>query len=79
MLYMPKETDVSFIQKLSNFLEQLPPKSLIVTHGTCVMTLVELALGAKIEKIPEWDGSIKNASISMVTGGTLQHLSKVVW
>ena len=78
-LHLPKETDASFVQKLSGFLNQLSAKSVIVTHGTCVMTLIELSLGAKVAKVPEWDGSIKNASLSMVTDGTLQYLSKVVY
>lgn len=77
-IHLPKETDAVFVEKLSVLLDNLPEKSLIVSHGTCVMTLVELALGAKVEKVPEWDGSIKNASLSRVSHGTLEYLSKVV-
>lgn len=78
-IHLPKETDTTFVEKLTNLLDSLPEKTVIVSHGTCVMTLIELALGAKVEKIPEWDGSIKNASISRISYGTLEYMSKVVY
>jgi broad specificity phosphatase PhoE len=78
-LHFPKETDDKFVGKLSGFLDLLSHNSVVVTHGTCVMTLVELSLGAKVEKVPEWDGSIKNASLTHVSNGTLKCLSKVVY
>jgi broad specificity phosphatase PhoE len=77
-IHLPKETDSVFVEKLSSLLDKLPEKTVVVSHGTCVMTLIELALGAKVEKVPEWDGSIKNASVSKVSHGTLEYLSKTV-
>jgi broad specificity phosphatase PhoE len=77
-IHCPKETDAVFVQKLAGLLVNLPEKSLIVSHGTPIMTLIELALGAQVGRIPQWDGSIQNASMSHITHGTLQYLSRTV-
>jgi broad specificity phosphatase PhoE len=79
IFHFAKEEDAVFVQKLNQFFNQLPPKTILVTHGACVMTLIELALGAKVAKIPEWDGSIKNASLTHIKNGTMQYFSKVVY
>lgn len=76
---LPKETDTAFVEKLSVLFNNLPEKSLVVTHGTGVMTLIELAISAKVDKVPEWDGSIKNASLTSLSGNALQYLSQVVY
>mgnify|MGYP001567113054 CR=1 FL=1 len=68
-LNLPKETDSMFLEKMAQFFATIPEKSIIVTHGTCVMTLVELARNTKLEKVPDWDGSIRNASLTEIVKG----------
>jgi broad specificity phosphatase PhoE len=75
-LHFPKETDCQMLTRMVTFLHSLPEKALVVTHGSCVMTLIELALGACVEKVPDWDGSIPNASLSYITQGTLHYVGK---
>lgn len=75
-LHFPKETDCQMLSRMVAFLHSLPEKALVVTHGSCVMTLIELALGACVKKVPDWDGSIPNASLSYISQGTLHYVGK---
>jgi broad specificity phosphatase PhoE len=76
MLLLPKEDDSVFVAKHNAFLSGLPRRAVVVTHGTCVQTLSALSIGEKLDKAPEWDNSIKNASLTMIFDGRLHFSSK---
>jgi len=71
-----KEPPEDFLQRLKSFMNRLPQYSIIVTHGSVVQTLTEMALGVPVDKIPAWDNSISNASITYIKDGTVIWLSK---
>lgn len=73
-----KEGSFAFIERLNLFFQSLPFRSIIVTHGSVVQTLIEIALGVKVQSIPTWDNSIKNASITHIKNGTVVCLAKNV-
>lgn len=73
-----KEPPSNFIGRLNSFFQSLPSRSLIVTHGSVVQTLIEIALGVKVQSIPAWDNSIKNASVTHIKDGTVVCLAKNV-
>lgn len=73
-----RETQEVFLNRLRHFLDILPKKALIVTHGTIVQTLIEMILGVNVMQIPIWDNSIGNASITYIKNGTVVLLAKKI-
>jgi len=73
-----KEPPEAFLGRLRAFLESIPNHSIIVTHGSCVQTMIEMALGVKMSQVPAWDNSIGNASITHIKAGTVSLLAKRV-
>jgi broad specificity phosphatase PhoE len=72
------EPPKSFLARLRSFLDLLPDRALVITHGSVIQILIELALGVKVSQIPEWDNSIGNASITYIKDGTVVWLAKNV-
>jgi len=77
-MHFPKEPDFDFLERLKLVFSQISSNSLIITHGSVVMTLCEIALGLNVHEIPKWDNSIDNASISFVSDGTVLWFGKKV-
>lgn len=75
-LFYKREENIDFIKRMIIFFNKLPHNSLIVTHGNCVMTLIEVAMGLTVSEVPEWKEGIANASISLLRNGTLVWMSK---
>lgn len=73
-----KESSSDFISRLYKFLEYIPDRSLIITHGSVVQTMIEILLGVKVNQVPAWDNSIGNASITYIRDGTVVWLAKTV-
>ncbi len=73
-----REPSGNFIKRLQSFLSSLPERSLVVTHGSVVQTLIEMALGVKVKNIPTWDNSIGNASVTHIKDGTVMLMAKNV-
>jgi broad specificity phosphatase PhoE len=73
-----RESQQSFLDRLRLFLDTIPNRSLIVTHGSVVQTLIEMALGVKVYQVPTWDNSIGNASVTHIKNGTVILLAKNV-
>lgn len=60
-----------YINSLKESIEAMPEKAIIVTHGTAVMTLADMAQGSVIQHLPPWDVKdprkwIDNASITHI-------------
>lgn len=62
--------DEWFLDTLSKFYEELPEKSIVVSHGLPCATLLEVATSIN-PIVPEWDFSISNASITWIKNGKL--------
>ncbi len=73
-----KEPSEVFLGRLRSFLDSIPNRSLVVTHGSVVQTLIEMALGVKVGSVPMWDNSIGNASITHIKNGTVVLMAKNV-
>jgi broad specificity phosphatase PhoE len=73
-----QEPSEVFLQRLRAFLESIPNRSMIVTHGSVVQTMIEMALGVKVHQVPAWDNSIGNASITHIRAGTVILMAKNV-
>lgn len=71
-----KEPPEVFLSRLRLFLDALPNRSMIITHGSVVQTMIEMALGVKVTQVPAWDNSIGNASITHIKNGTVFLLAK---
>jgi broad specificity phosphatase PhoE len=64
------------LSRVRQFIDSLPNRSLIVTHGSVVQILIEMALGVRVNQVPAWDNSIGNASITHIKNGTVILLAK---
>jgi broad specificity phosphatase PhoE len=73
-----REPPKIFLGRLRVFLESVPDRSIIVTHGSVVQTMIEMALGVKVSQIPAWDDSIGNASVTYIKDGTVVWMAKNV-
>lgn len=73
-----KEPSEGFLGRLHSFAQRIPDRSIIVTHGSVVQTMIEIALGVRVERIPTWDNSIGNASVTYIKGGTVVWLARGV-
>jgi broad specificity phosphatase PhoE len=76
--HFPKEGDDVFLSRLKDIFAVLPDNVLLITHGTVVMTLCEMALGMNVTEIPQWDNSIANASICFIKDGTVVWFGKKI-
>jgi len=63
-------TDSWHLERLYNFYESLPTAtpSIVVSHGFPCLTINNVAIG-NVSRVPRWDFSINNASISWVKHG----------
>lgn len=75
-LYYEREPNEQFINRLKIFFNKLPHNSVIVTHGSCVTTLIEIAMGVDVKEVPEWNEGVGNATVTLVKNGTLVWMSK---
>ncbi len=79
--FYPEEPQI-YLENIKNAIADLPPKSIIVSHGTPVMIIAEMAQGSQLEDIPPWDitqkaGWIENASVTHIKNQQLLQWSKV--
>lgn len=70
------ESQAEFLSRLRSFWAKVPDRSVVVTHGSVVQTLVLLAAGAAVDRVPVWDNSVENGSVTWVTRGEIVWLSK---
>lgn len=62
-----KETPQSFIIRLKNTLDQLPEKSIVISHCNCILNLAQLALGLEdISTCPKWNGILPFCSVTFI-------------
>lgn len=73
--YMPtwfvKEPQSSFLARVHRFVDCLPEKAIIITHGSIVQTVIEILIKSYAHSIPIWDHSIKNGMVSRIKNGKL--------
>jgi broad specificity phosphatase PhoE len=72
------ETFNQFLDRMRKVLESdLPEKTVIVSHGAVVYTLVDLLTGGGM--LEEGYGQVTNASVTKLRGTTLDYLFKQEW
>jgi broad specificity phosphatase PhoE len=71
-----REPSQVFLGRLRSFLDVIPDRSMIITHGSVVQTMIEMILGVRVCQIPTWDDSIRNASVTYIKDGTVVWLAK---
>lgn len=70
------ESEQETIDRLNDFVESYSGKLIIVSHGIPTRILKSLYLeyyndGYKMTELPEWDGSVKNCSVTHIKNGKL--------
>ena len=78
VIHFPREDTQSFIKRLETHLDDAPAQEIIVTHGSPVVTLCEIALGIHPTNVPTWDHSIPNASVSYIKDGTIVWMAREI-
>lgn len=73
-----RESNEIFLSRLRVFLDLLPNRSIIITHGSIIQTMIEMILGLNVTQVPKWDNSIENASITHIKNGTVILLAKKI-
>ncbi len=69
----------TYLENVRDFIESLPNKSIIVTHGTPTITISELSQGVALINIPRWsERKVENASITHIRNQQLVCFGKVV-
>lgn len=63
------ETDDELMQRMKLF--RYADKIIIVSHGLPIQVLKDIIVNANIKKLPEWDKSYKNCSITHIKDGKL--------
>lgn len=66
------EFNEQILNRIYDAYEELPPRSVVVTHGIPAMILLQAATGRE-HSIPVWDHSIDNASITRIING------RIIW
>lgn len=75
--FMPESFN-KFLDRMRKALDaNLPEKTLIVSHGAVVYTLIDLLTGGGV--LSDGYGQVTNASVSLIRGGKPVHLFKNEW
>lgn len=61
------ETNTAFIDRLNSFIDNTSDKTLVVSHGLPILTLIKI-ITQNANFVPCWDYSVDNTSITWIQG-----------